>query len=133
MSIRRATADDQELIESICRTLDMPLPAPSILGDPRNIALLDGENVGLFLWRWIGIYEAHSLLTAKGSEARKIARNMVGLMLSGRAVMLLTVVPEPLRHVELFARSLGFRFRGEIETFEGLGRMYQLETPQWAS
>lgn len=96
--------------------------------DPRNIILFDGMNAGIFLWRWIGIYEVHCLFTCKGNGALSLGREMIGAV---GAPMILTVIPDNLRHVKWFARKLGFRSRGHIQTIEGLSEMLQLEAT-WA-
>lgn len=140
--MRRATLDDLEHIKSICnhytirRHWDDPyaeVDPSKWLADPRNVILFEGDNCGLFLWRWIGIYEVHCLFTAKGNDAIELGRSMIGLMFQTCAGMLLTVIPVGLRHVKWFARRMGFESRGLIETIEGQSEMLQLEAGQWAS
>lgn len=120
--MRRAGLDDCDQFKAICDRLEIPSDPERVLAEPRNIVLIEGENLAMFLWRWPGIYEGHVLYTAKGKEAEALARRMLESM-SG--AMILAVTPQ--RHVGLFLRRLGFRFHGTVETIEGLSQMYQLE------
>jgi hypothetical protein len=126
--VRRATLADSEDIKAICDKCGMPADLDKWLADPRNIALIEGDNVALFSWRWIGIYEAHVLFTARGQAALAIGREWLSAMFGGGAQMILAVVPEERRRAAWFARKLGFGFRGRLETIEGLSEMYQLES-----
>lgn len=140
----RASLDDLEHIKAICnhhsirRHWDDPyaeVDPTRWLADPRNVILFDGMNAGIFLWRWIGIYEVHCLFTAKGNDAIELGRGMIGAMFSAGAGMLLTVIPDThgMRHVRWFARRMGFASRGHIQTIEGPSEMLQLEASQWVS
>jgi hypothetical protein len=126
--VRRATLADSEGIKAVCDKCGMPADLEKWLADPRNIALIEGENVALFSWRWIGIYEAHVLFTARGTDALAIGREWLSAMFDAGAQMILAVVPEERKQAAWFARRLGFGFRGRIETIEGLSEMYQLES-----
>lgn len=121
--MRRASLDDREHLIAICEELKIPCPDPDrVLAEPRNIVLIEGDNLAMFLWRWPGIYEGHVLYTAKGKAAEALALQMLETM-SG--AMILAVTPQ--RHVGLFLRRMGFEFHGTVETIEGLSQMYQLE------
>jgi hypothetical protein len=120
--VRRADLSNLEQIKELCDGED----PTRWLAEPRNVLLLDGPNCLMFLWRWVGIYEVHIQFTAKGREAQRVCRAMLDAM---PAALLLAVIPKEKRHVGLFARRMGFQFRGEIETIEGLSEMYQLEAP----
>lgn len=102
------------------------------LADPRNIILIEDENCALFLWRWIGIYEGHVLFTKRGKLAIDLGALFLDAMFECGATMILAVVSKDRPKASWFVRRLGFEFRGEIETFEGLSEMYQLEAAQWA-
>lgn len=115
--MRLATLADADLVQSICNE-----DPHRLLAEPRNILLLEGENLAMFLWRWHGIYEGHVLFKCRGKEAEALARQMLETM-SG--AMILAVTPQ--RHVGLFLRRLGFTFKGQIETINGLSQTYQLE------
>lgn len=129
--MRRAGPDDIDLLKELFDHED--IDPTRWLADPRNILMIEGENCLVCLWRWIGIYEVHISFASKGAEATNICREMLDLMLSGPAHMLLAVIPEHLKHVILFARRFGFQFKGTVETIEGTCQMYQLEADQWAS
>ena len=137
----RAGPEHYETVKRICNhprivaqfDVGTEIDPANWLADPRNIILVEGENVALFLWRWIGIYEGHCLFTARGREALDLGAAMLGLMFSHGAAMVLAVASNPRRHVHWFLRQLGFDPKGEIETIEGLSQMFQLESSQWAS
>jgi hypothetical protein len=131
--LKRATVADAEQLESICKTLGMGGDVHRWLADPRNIVLMEGDNAALFLWRWIGIYEAHVLFTKRGKLALDLGSYMLGLMFKSGAGMILSVISEKLPQASWFARQLGFTCRGEIDTIQGLSEMYQLEASEWAS
>ena len=118
--MRLATLADKRLIKKLCDGTD----PTRWLADPRNILLLDGDNCLMFLWRWVGIYELHIQFTAKGKAAERICRAMLAAI---PAAMLLAVIRKDKRHVRLFARRMGFRPCGEVETIEGNCEMYQRE------
>jgi hypothetical protein len=119
--LRRASLADTDIVQSIINEDPYRL-----LAEPRNILLLEGDNLAMFLWRWHGIYEGHVLFKCRGKEAEGLARQMLEIM-SG--AMILAVTPEGKRGraVGLFLRRLGFTFKGTIETIEGLSQTYQLE------
>jgi hypothetical protein len=131
--LKRGTLADQEELKAICNTVGMGGDVHRWLADPRNIVLMEGDNAALFLWRWIGIYEAHVLFTKRGKLALDLGSFMLGMMFKSGAGMILSVVSDTLPQAGWFARRLGFRCRGEIETIEGLSKMYQMEAEQWAS
>lgn len=76
----------------------------------------------MFIWHWVGIYEVHIQFTAKGREAERICRAMLDAM---PWAMLIAVVPTEKRHVSLFARRMGFKPRGLIETSQGFCEMLE--------
>lgn len=121
--MKRGGLEDCKQFEAICAKLEIPCPDPErVLAEPRNIVLIEGDNLAMFLWRWPGIYEGHVLYTARGKKAEILGHQMLEAM---RGAMILAVTPE--RHVGLFLRRLGFKFHGTVETIEGLSQMYQLE------
>jgi hypothetical protein len=126
--VRRATLADYDEVKAVCEKCGMPADPERWLADPRNIILIEGENVALFLWRWIGIYEAHVLFTKRGKLAVDLGALWLDAMFKCGAAMILAVVSKERRQASWFARKLGFQFRGEIETIEGLSEMYQLES-----
>jgi hypothetical protein len=134
--MRQATLDDYEAVKKLCNhpkirryqsDTDTELHPDRWFADPRHIIFVDGDNAMVFVWRWIGIYEVHILFTVAGKRAFNLCRSMLGEMFKGPALMLLAVIPKNLRHVILFARRIGFTFKGEVETIEGICEMYQLE------
>lgn len=138
--IRRATLADHEAIKAICndplvraRMSDSEtiIDPAAWLADPRNVILWDGENVALFLWRWVGIYEGHVLFRSRGRDALELARDMLALMFGAGAGMILAVVHEGLPEAAWFLRRLGFGSRGWIETIEGTSEMFQMECARW--
>lgn len=140
--MRRATAADYEAIKAICNDpavrKGMSDETTEIdplhwLVEPRNIILIDGENVLFFLWRWVGIYEAHILFKARGREALRLASEMVSAIFAMGAGMILAVINYRLPHAAWFVRKLGFSSRGLVQTVEGAGEMFQIEAAQWVS
>lgn len=133
--MNRATLADYEEIKAICNHPSMGWPHEvdphNWLADPRNIVLFEDGNCAMFLWRWIGIYEAHVLFTKRGQQALDLGSLMLTAMFRSGAGMILSVVSKERRAASWFARQLGFNFRGEIESIEGLSEMYQLESREW--
>lgn len=107
-------------------------PAAWLL-EPRNIILIEGDNVALFLWRWVGIYEGHVLFRCRGKEALALGREMLDLMFDAGAGMILALANYRLPEAAWFLRRLGFTSRGLVQTVEGPSEMFQLEAGQWAS
>lgn len=134
--MQRATLADYEEIKAICNDPAMgwteEVDPRRWLADPRNIILFEDGNCAIFLWRWIGIYEAHVLFTKRGKLAVDLGALFLDLMFKCGTAMILAVVSPDRRQAAWFARKLGFQCRGEIETIEGLSEMYQLEAAQWA-
>jgi hypothetical protein len=126
--MRRALPEDTEQVKAICEQCGMPADPERWLAEPRNIILIEDDNVALFLWRWIGIYEAHVLFTARGKVAVEMGNLWLETMFNCGAAMILAVVPKGRRRAAWFARRMGFEFKGEIETIEGLSEMYQRES-----
>lgn len=128
--MKRAGPDDCDELKAICEKCWMPSDPTRWLADPRNIILIEDDNAALFLWRWIGIYEAHVLFAKRGKLALDLGALWLDLMFKSGAVMILAVAPKERPQAAWFARRLGFQCRGEIETIEGLSEMYQLEASQ---
>lgn len=138
--IRRATLDDHSAVMAICndplvrrRMSDSAtiIDPAAWLADPRNVVLWDGDNVAMFLWRWVGIYEGHVLFRTRGRAALKLGRDMLDLMFGAGAGMILAVIHEELPEAAWFVRRLGFGSRGLIETIEGTSEMFQMESARW--
>lgn len=127
-TVRRATLDDYEEVKALCGEMD----PHRWLADPRNIILIEGDDCALFLWRWIGIYEAHVLFKSRGKQAINRGGLWLDMMFKSGAAMILCVISKELPQASWFARQLGFSHRGDIDTIQGLSEMYQLEASQWA-
>lgn len=126
----RATLENYEEVRAICER-DGGGDPRRLLADPRNIFLLEDDNLAMFLWRWIGIYEGHVLFAKRGKLALDLGSYFLDVMFKCGAGMILAVaMPRPARW---FLRQLGFQSKGLIETVEGESEMFQLEAAQWDS
>lgn len=101
------------------------------LEDPRNIILHEDGNAMLFLWRWVGVYEAHIMFKARGAEAFNLALRFMDEIFAAGGTIIRAVIHQDLKHVSWFVRRHGFSFEGVVETAEGPCEMYQLEASQW--
>lgn len=131
--IRRATIADYEAIKELMNDPHIrkgmsdetsELDPFDYLQEPRNVILFDGRNCLLFLWRWVGIYEAHILYRDRGAKALRLAREMLDLMTGS---LILAVINYRLPHAAWFVRRLGFQSRGLVNTIEGPSEMFQME------
>ena len=89
-----------------------PLSLQAVVGDPRNVALADGENGG-FVFENLGDgrFELHTLLDAavRGAAALDLAaRAMAWGFANTDATAIVTRTPGNLRHAALMARRAGF-------------------------
>lgn len=130
--MRRAGPDDYEEVKAIFEREGGSDPA-KLLADPRNIILIEDDNCVAFTWRWIGIYEGHVMFAKRGKLAIDLGAFCLDLMFKHGAAMILAVISKERRQAIWFVRKLGFQFKGEIESIEGLSEMYQLEAATWAS
>lgn len=136
----RATIEDYDTIYAICNdpfirkhlSPEIEIDPAKWLEDPRNIILHEDGNAMLFLWRWVGVYEAHILFRARGAEAFKLAPKSMDKIFEMGATIVRAVIHQDLKHVSWFVRRHGFAFQGMVETVEGPCGMYQLEASQWA-
>lgn len=100
-----------------------------VLSDPLNVCLLEGENGAIFAWRGPGIYELHVFFEVRGRAAIDLARafiNHARREFGGK--MFWTLIPVESRHVIMFARKVGMRSRGVLETRLGYCELFDLET-----
>lgn len=94
------------------------LDATALLTDHRNVCLVGDAGGMLFAWRGPSIFEVHCFFRVRGREAIAAAVDMVAMM--GRA-LLWALAPEARRDVRWFARKVGFRSHGMMDTPD-LGR-----------
>lgn len=95
-----------------------------IINDHRNIIIMDGENIGLFVWRGPNIYEGHIEFKARGKEAIKIGKAMLAYI---DAKMIWGLTPTDKKHVRWFNRKIGFISHGVNNTPEGERELFVLE------
>ena len=94
------------------------------VNDERNIVLVDGQNIGVFVWRGPGVFEGHACFKARGKEAIQIGRAMLEQV---PAKMIWGLTPVSLRHVRYFNRKLGFKSGGIMSIPEGEHELFVLE------
>lgn len=92
-----------------------PLSVHELIADERNVFLVEGDNGAAFLWRGPGVFEGHGFFKARGREALRIGRRMLGSM-EGQACLLWGTTPVELKAARWFNRQIGFRSLGIIDT-----------------
>jgi len=101
---------------------------PSVwLANPANVALTDGQSVGLFQQCPGEVYDTHWLFVARGREALDLATDMMAAMFDlWGAVALKGMIPADRRASRWFTRKLGCRSLGMIETVKGPAELFML-------
>lgn len=91
------------------------------LEDPENIALTDNEgNYLLFTYDAPGIYSPHVFFTVRGKEALALCNDMLEELFFTCPVQVLRgLTPVEKLPARWFARKIGFKSLGEVETVFG--------------
>jgi hypothetical protein len=79
------------------------------LADPRNFALVEGDDLSLFMaeGEWPGPLHAHVFFASRGKQALEIARRMLGQAFGYGATEI--IAQTDFRDAAMFARLLGFK------------------------
>lgn len=98
------------------------------LAQPRNFALADGGDLGMFTARgeWPGPLEGHVFFASRGRRALEVARTMLGRAFDYGATEILGETPARYRDAVIFARLLGFERVGEAERPYGMAVLSRL-------
>lgn len=95
-----------------------------LLAEPLHVCLIEGESGAFFAWRGPGIYEVHLFFAVRGREALNLCRAMIDHMRGLGAVLFWALIPIESRKVRLFARWMGWRSRGIMNTRGGLNELF---------
>ncbi len=100
-----------------------------VLSEPLHWCLVDDETESgaFFMWRGPGIFECHVFFTERGKAADALIKKMVAIMRAEGARMLWAMIPMPSRHIRLWARRVGWKSQGVVETKNGPNEIFMLE------
>lgn len=128
----RLVRDPQELARLIAQNArDGSVPvsdAASWLANPRNFALVDGDDLALFEAKgdWPGPLEGHIFFRSRGKQALAIARQMLAQAFAYGGTAIIGATPHQYRDALMFARLLGFKPYGD----DGRCTLTRLEAPR---
>lgn len=107
--------------------LDRGFDAADWIGSPWNVAITDGQNIGLLECEG-STWQVHAIFEDRGAKALSVGRKMVKIAFDQyRAKMLKGLTPAHCRAARLFTRMLGFTSYGMIETVNGPVELFILE------
>lgn len=124
-NLLRDPAELARLIAQNAREGAIPVSdASEWLANPRNFALVDGDDLSLFEAKgeWPGPLEGHIFFASRGKEALAKAKAMLAHAFSYGATCIEGRTPHQFRDALMFARLLGFKVcgRDELCTFTRL-------------
>lgn len=83
------------------------------LANPKNIMLVEGDNVGLATFEYDGLLTVHWFYTCRGRAALDLAEKMIDAAFSTYGAKVVRGLTDTkLRGAQLFARKLGFKSYG---------------------
>lgn len=97
-----------------------------------NIAVTDGENVGLFEHSGDDFYNGHYFFVARGKAALEVARLMIDYFFHNTKAQIIRGLC-PIGHLgsRWMTRQLGFKSLGAINTHAGYCEMFYLTRQDW--
>ncbi len=99
------------------------------LDEPRNIAILEDDDLALFDYNDHGVYEIHLFFHSRGKEAVEAAKAVTRQMFEFGAHMIVASIPAINRKACVVARMTGYHFLETRETPYGQVRVYFI-TPE---
>lgn len=95
--------------------------------NPDNIMLKSGDNIGLAVKEYPGIYAGHYFFKVKGKEALILAKEMMSYLIEHYdCKAFIGVTPISNKAARWFNRKLGFTSGGLVETVKGLHEIFTL-------
>ena len=99
------------------------------MNDPRNIAIVDGDDAILFDFESTGIYQVHVLLESRGRRAVDFIQRAFDRMFDDHgAQIIFGLVPDFRRDVKMMARWTGMKYVGKRATEFGPCEVYVLSS-----
>lgn len=115
-----STVDIARIIHEIDTSpLNRGLRGIDWVSDPRNIAVMEGDDLALFDYEAPGIYQGHFLFQSRGKEAVEATRILTRRMFEHGARMLVGYVPVCNRKAGVIARMAGWHYAGIKATEDG--------------
>lgn len=100
--------------------------------DPRNIPIVEGDDIALFDFEEPGVYEVHFLYESRGRKAIDFTKEAFRRMFDDHgAAMIFGLVPDFRRDVKLMARWAGGKYVGKRATEFGPCEVYVLSRDMW--
>lgn len=100
--------------------------------DPRNIPIVEGDDVILFDFESQGIYQIHVLLESRGRHALDFIRQAFDRMFEDHGTeIIFGLVPDFRRDVKIMARWVGMKHTGKRATDCGPCEVYVLSRDMW--
>lgn len=97
-----------------------PIDARAILSNDKNIMLLDGEDVGLLVQYYPGVYTGHWMFKSRGRGAIDAANRLIAEAFENYPVEVIRgLTPVQLKGALWLARRLGFTSQGVLEFPDG--------------
>ncbi|HJQ15933.1 MAG TPA: hypothetical protein VJ859_02945 [Allosphingosinicella sp.] len=96
-----------------------------VLSEPLHVCLTEGASGAVFMWRGPQTYEVHLFFAVHGREAIDLFQRMMDLMrVIYDAKHFWALVPIASRHVRWFARRVGWKSQGLVETRHGMNELF---------
>lgn len=102
------------------------------VNDPRNIPIVEEDDIALFDFEQPGVYQVHFLYESRGRKAIDFTKEAFRRMFEDHgAKMIFGLVPDFRRDVKLVARWAGGKCVGKRATDEGMCEVYVLSHEMW--
>jgi len=123
----------QSVISAIDQSpLNRGLEGVEWVSDPRNIPIVEDDDIALFDFEQSGVYQVHFLYKSRGKAAINFTKEAFKRMFEDHgASMIFGLVPDHRRDVKLMARWTGGKYVGKRMTDEGLCEVFVLSKDMW--
>lgn len=102
------------------------------VNDPRNIPIVEGDDITLFDFEDTGLYQIHFLYESRGRKAIDAAKQAIDRIFEFHGAKgIFGIVPNFRRDVKLLARWTGMKYAGKRSTDCGPCELFILSRDMW--
>jgi hypothetical protein len=98
---------------------------------PKNIAIVNGDDLSIFTYERPGVYTGHFFYTSRGKEALRSAKTILAEVFQYDVTLLMGLTPADKLGAKWLARKIGFKSHGDVETPQGVCELFILTRKEY--